>query len=441
MVGTVKTNLTLIVVAAACSLSMARGTEALKLDAKPERSLLQISGGESVLQVEVRGRKTPSEKRKIPLNLAVVLDRSSSMSGQKIDQARQAALVALDEISEGDIFSLVIYSNEVEVIIPAGPVRDKAEIEKKISAIQARGGTALYAGVQGGAEQLRKHFSKEKINRVILLSDGQANVGPSSTEELSKLGSTLAGEGISVSTIGLGESYNEDLMTALAESSEANYYFVKDAEKLPEVFADELGTVKSVVARNLRLIITLPEGLEGTGVLGDETIRFEGRTLTIPLSEMSGGQTRRFLIGVKVPPGEEKEVKIADVRLAYLDTEGRAQNTEAAVSAERTADAAASAASVKPEVGTSVAVVRNRLAKEKAVAYADEGRTEEAAKILQQQAAENAALPAAVQNDVLRKDTDALTRHANTITSAGSLSPAARKEIKFENYQDKLQKR
>lgn len=434
--------LTVIAMAAACSLSLARGTSpTVDLQAKPEHSVLHQSGGDSVIQVEIRGRNEPAARRKIPLNLAIVLDRSGSMSGQKIDQARQAAAVALDQIGPDDTFSLVAYSSGVEIIIPAGPVTNRADLVKKIHSIEASGNTALHAGVVAGAAELRKFFAKEKINRVILLSDGQANSGPSSPDDLAALGSKLSGDGISVTTIGLGDGYNEDLMTRLAEASEANYYYVKDAEKLPGVFDEELGTVRSIVARDLRLIITLPEGVQGTGLLGEEEISFQGRTLTIPLSEFSSGQTRRFLVGVKVPPGTGSDVHLAGVQLAYFDTAGRNQSTEVTVRAGRSADAKTVTASMIPEVATETAVVRNRLAKEKAVRLADAGRPDEAAGLLRSQAAVNAALPGAVQSDLLRRENASLAQRAAELESGRALSAASRKEILFENYQDKKQKR
>merc|ERR1712023_113770 len=109
-----------------------------------------------------------------------------------------------------------------------------------IKRIETGGSTALYGGVEAGGRQLDKFLSKQRINRVMLLSDGIANVGPSSNREISQLGSRLSKSGVSVTTIGLGHDYNETLMTSLAEASDANYYYVADVEELPGVFKDEL---------------------------------------------------------------------------------------------------------------------------------------------------------------------------------------------------------
>ncbi len=420
---------------------MAGGSEAIELKIDSERKILKTTGDECVIQLEVAGQKKPTEKRSVPMNLAIVLDRSGSMSGAKIERARQAASLALGLVAPDDTFALVVYDNKVETIIPAGKVKDISELEKQIQGINSRGSTALHAGVTEGATQLRKFFDKEKINRVILLSDGIANVGPSSPTDLANLGRELAGEGISVSTIGLGDDYNEDLMTALAEASQANYYYVKDAEKLPDIFAEELGTVKSVVARNLRLIITLPEGIVGKAVLGEKEFEFKSGSVTIPVGEVSAGQRRRFLVKVGVPAGETKEIQLAKVALEYDDADGATQKTSAAYSAQRTADVAVSEQSLQAEVAGNVAVVSNRLAKEEAVALADQGKVAEAASRLRRQAEANAALPAAAQNDIIRAEQKVLAQRASEIEATGGLSKSNRKLIQYENYQDKKQKR
>src|ERR1019366_3487769 len=119
--------------------------------------------------------------------------------------------------------------------------------------------TALYAGVQLGETQIQSHLSSRRINRVILLSDGLANVGPSSSGQLRQLGGELSERGISVTTIGVGDDYNEDLMAGLAEASDANYYYVNDTEKLPEILAKELGGMLSVTAREVRIEIICPD--------------------------------------------------------------------------------------------------------------------------------------------------------------------------------------
>ena len=145
-----------------------------------------------------------------------------------------------------------------------------------------------------GAKQVRRYFEKERVNRVILLSDGIANVGPSSTSALAGLGRELRGDGIAVSAVGLGDDYNEDLMTALAEASNANYYYVKDAEKLPGIFAQESGVARSLLARNIVIRIQAPDGVRLKEIVGRPDITCGDRMVEIKMPELFGSEKRRF---------------------------------------------------------------------------------------------------------------------------------------------------
>ncbi|MEI6493377.1 MAG: hypothetical protein WCO94_12570, partial [Verrucomicrobiota bacterium] len=280
------------------------------------------------------------------------------------------------------------------------------------------------------------------VNRIVLLSDGLANVGPSSTSALAKLGKELRGEGFGVSTVGLGDDYNEDLMTALAEASHANYYYVKDAEKLPGIFKDELGTVKNAVARNVKVTITLPDGVKPKCVLGEDDLAFHGQTVTIPLAELFGSQTRRFLIACDAPASDVLEIDLANVELSYEDSEtGKASAENHTAKIAQTSDSSLVEKSIQPDVASSVAITRNRLTKAEAVKLADAGKSKDAAELLVRQAAANAALPAAAQSELLKKDDQELKQKAEELQSSGSLSKGSRKEIQYHNYQDKNQKR
>lgn len=438
----VKTLLTALTASAFAFCAAAEGNSVLNLSVKPERDVIPVSGGrETIVQIELKAGDART-KRSVPINLAVVLDRSGSMAGAKLEKARQAAAVALDQLGPEDYFSVVVYDDEAEVLIAPQKAANKEGLKEKIHAIRDGGGTALYSGVEKGAAQLRKYFDREKVNRIILLSDGNANVGPSRPSDLAKFGKELRQEGLGVSTVGLGDDYNEDLMTALAESSHANYYYVQNVEKLPGIFAEELGTVKSVVARNVKVVITLPEGVKPRAVLGEEDFVFQGQSVTIPLSDFYGSQTRRFLVSCETPDGEAAELDLAKVSVAYEDAEsGRAVSTSQSARVKRSDDARLVAASLRADVAANSAITQNRLAKERAVKLADAGKPKEAAALLENQAAANAALPAAAQSPLLQSENDVLLRKAGELKASGSFSKTSRKEIQYQNYQDKNQKR
>ena len=410
----------------------------------PDRDCIYRPGPrEVIVQVEIAARKS-DDTRRAPMNLAVVLDRSGSMEGAKIEKARQAAAMAVDKLGDDDIFSLVTYDTETDLLIPPERIggRDHREdLKARIHRIQPGGSTALHAGVVLGAKQVRRFFEKERVNRVILLSDGLANVGPSSASDLSRLGREFRGDGITVSTVGLGDDYNEDLMTALAEASNANYYYVKDAEKLPSVFAQELGAARSLLARSIVIRIQTPEGVRWKEIIGRPEIECHDSVAEIKMPELFGSEQRRFLVRCEVE-GEPKEaIDAATVELNYATLAGnQAPPQLQAAKIALTDDQKKADASVRAEVVREHSIVQNRLAKEMAVKLADEGKTKDAVALLRQQAAKNAAAPPPLQVPGMKEENQSLEAAASEIDSSGRLEKARRKAMQFENYADKYQK-
>jgi len=410
----------------------------------PERDYVyRLGPREVIVQVEVEARKS-DDARRAPMNLAIVLDRSGSMEGAKLEKARQAAAMAVDKLGDDDFFSLVTYDEQTDLLIAPERVgnRDhREELKARIHRIQAGGSTALHAGVVLGAKQVRRFFEKERVNRVILLSDGIANVGPSSTSDLARLGRELRGDGIAVSTIGLGDDYNEDLMTALAEASNANYYYVKDAEKLPGIFAQELGAARSLLARNIVIRIQAPDGVRLKEIIGRPEIECHDRVVDIKMPEMFGSEKRRFLVRCVADGKTADAIEAAAVELNYATISGGAAPAQRlAAKIAFTDDQKKADSSIKDEVARENSIVQNRLAKERAVKLADEGKTKDAVAVLRSQTIQNAAAPAAQQVPGMREENQKLEDAAKELDSQGRLEKRSRKSIQFENYADKYQK-
>jgi Ca-activated chloride channel homolog len=435
--------LTLLMLLAGTAITSAAPDITLKV--VPERDYLHTRGSrEVIVQIEVDGRR-PDVARRVPMNLAFVLDRSGSMQGAKIEKARQAACVAVDQLGADDYFSLVIYDNNAEVLIE--PVRigsrgDREDLKARIDRIRPGGGTALHAGVTLGARQLRRYLDKEFVNRVILLSDGLANVGPSRTSDLAELGRDLRRDGMSVTTIGVGDDYNEDLMTSLAEASHANYYYVRDAEKLPGIFSEELGAARTLVARGVTIRITVPDGVRLKEIIGRPDIEVRDREARITLPEYFGSEKRRFLARCEIEDPATDRQSVAAVDLSYDSVDGgKSEPQQGAAAIRWTEEETKADKSLNDDVAQEVSVVGNRLAKEMAVKLADEGRAKDAAAVLRQQAIANSAAPAAAQIPQLAEENKKLEAAAGEVESQGQLGKSSRKQMQFENWQDKYQKR
>lgn len=342
----------------------------------------------AVVKVSLVAEAPPKEMKRPPVNLCIVLDHSGSMGGHKIEQAREAALEALSRLGEQDIFSLVVYNSSVETLIPAGRLKDQRRARELIQGIRSSGGTALFGGVSQGAAELRKAMedhAEGTVHRMILLSDGQANEGPSSPEDLGRLGASLQKEGISVTTVGLGTGYNEDLMTQLAQRSDGNTYFVENANDLARIFGAELGDVLSVVARDIRIIIECPKNVKPLRSIGREaTIR--GQRVELDLNQLYGNQERFLLLEVEVPPTPANtELPLMSAVIQYRNLFSELdENQTLALNAQFSRQEEEVKASVNREVKKEVLLNESALAKEQAIEYYEAGRKDEAVEILRQ---------------------------------------------------------
>jgi Ca-activated chloride channel family protein len=429
-----KVNLLAIGLATLCAASVF-ASETLQLQLVPERGcFLRNSPQEVVIKIDLSALTDHKKVRRTPLNLAVVLDRSGSMTGAKIEKAKQAAMQLVDRLRSDDIFAFVIFSDEARLVVPAQHVEDKDALKDKIESVRAEGSTALYAGVKMGAEQVKEYLSSQRINRVILLSDGLANVGPSTPHELRRLGGQLVEQGISVTTIGVGDDYNEDLMAGLAEASDANYYYVQDTEKLPEIFAKELGELLAVAVRDVRIEIVCPEGVRPLGFIGRPE-KFEDQKAVVSLSQFTPGQDRYLFLRCRVE-GEQREV--AKVNVNYTDElDGGAVRTATGTARiEFTDEPSRSDSSVNRAVYAEKQLVLTAVAKDRAMEQADAGNYAAAARILTTQnralGAAYADAPGSVQVQI-RAETNYLNDFSDQINN-GSYGGALRKSMQAQSY-------
>jgi len=339
------------------------------------------------LKVGLKGFHLPDQAERTPANVAIVLDRSGSMAGRKLEGARAAALLAVESLGPQDYVSVVAYDSTVQVLVPARRAGDKTPLREAIRAMRAGGGTALFGGVAKGAVELRRFHSRNYVNRVILLSDGQANVGPSAPGELAQLGASLAKEGISVTTIGLGLGYNEDLMAQLAMASDGNHAFVEDASQLARVLELELKDVLAVVAQDVDLRITFADGARPLRLLGREGV-VEDQAVATSLSQLYSGHEKYVMVEVEVPAvAADSDQHVADIEVHYANmVTGHSDRLADHVGVRAAREQAAVYEATREEVVVAaselVANERNKLA----VTLRDQGRIEEAREVLEDNA-------------------------------------------------------
>jgi Ca-activated chloride channel family protein len=434
--------------------SMAAGLMALGVAASfgksmPPEVTCRVEVDRGVLPAETSNRAVlkvtldapPSEHAdRPPVNLCLVLDRSGSMSGDKIENAREAALEAVRRLGPDDVVSLVIYDHEVSTLVPAQSARNREWIEAQIRSIHSRGNTALYGGVSQGAAEVRKHAGGRYVSRLILLSDGLANVGPSSPEDLGRLGASLMKEGISVTTVGVGTDYNEDLMTRLAQSSDGNTYFVENSEDLTRIFAAELGDVLSVVAREVIVEIDCGDGVRPIRIIGRDG-KIRGSKVELRLNQLYGGQQKYALVEVEVPAGAADQVRqLAQARVDY-DNALTARRGQSAATVEVRFSAREKEVKASVNVPVQTEVLRNEAAeaRDQAVGLSDADKPLDAARVLRQRADDLKVFSGLYSAPAAAQEAEALEEEAKTLEKAGGYDKAGRKAARASSWQTRSQ--
>jgi len=299
-----------------------------------------------------------------------VIDHSGSMAqDSKLENAKRAALQLVDTLRPEDTFSLIVFDDSVQLLVPAQHVKNSARLKSRIADLSPGGGTNIYAGLQSGYHEASKFANTDSVNRVILLSDGEVTAGVTDAQEFHKLTAHEAEKEIQTTSVGLGLEFNEDLMMAIAHDGKGNYHFIRDGADTRTVFARELDELTHVVAKAVKLRIQLAEGVGLVKVLGANKLdaaetaqvkreekRIDRRAadelgiasdrqsdpdepgIKLLIPDFYRGDSHVVMMELSVPRGQGGR-KIADVFLKYKDLVTRTNQTEqAGVSIQYTAD-------------------------------------------------------------------------------------------------------
>ncbi|MBT3497729.1 MAG: VWA domain-containing protein [Gemmatimonadales bacterium] len=345
------------------------------------RALLSIEGEE----VE--------DDRRTPLNLSLVLDRSGSMHGEKLAAARDAAVNLVKRLSLSDVVSVVAYDDEVEVVAAPDTGRAQSDLTQKIQAIGSRGMTNLSGGWLRGRDLVAQGAKEGAVNRVILLTDGHANVGITEPGKLVGLTQTAAGTGISTTTVGFGADFDEDLLKAMADAGQGATYYIEEADQAVGIFEEELEGLLSLVAQNVRVTINPGADADFVQVVHQYPNHTEGEALTLEVGDLYGREPRRiimeFLLGPEAGIGTDADVATLSVVANVLTADGGVELHNISLPITLSPEEGGKA---EPEVQREALLVEVARARQQALDARDAGDWERGHQILTQASAKAQAM-------------------------------------------------
>ncbi|MFH0988421.1 MAG: VWA domain-containing protein [bacterium] len=412
-------------------------TTAISLDGRLNTPFISHHGGKVYLHVSIHAPKLESRARR-PMNLAVVLDRSGSMADdRKIDYAKKALHSLIDQLEEKDLFSLVIYDDEIDVLTSGRRVTDKRKLHRMVDDISPRNTTNLGGGMLEGFAQVEKNLDREYVNRVILISDGLANRGIVDPYELRRRARTYRNQSISLTTIGVGLDYNENMMVGLSESGGGNYYFIESPRNFATIVSKEFNQLSAVVAQNAMLELSLGRGVRLHDVIGCER-ESRGDRNRIPLGDIYSGEYRELTFELEVPEGTGS-LLVARGELQFDDERGRIDRKPSFTTTVRyTRNIVEVDKNRDLETQAKVDVALSTRSIERAMKALDEGKKGEALQLIQSTQQELGASPAAMTGGTgsgrLREQRSRLDSYKQQLLDSAD-ARRAKKAIQFENYQ------
>lgn len=351
-----------------------------------------------------------------PLNLGLVIDRSGSMTGDKLAFTRHAAQFLVQNLGADDLLSIVLYNDVIEVLMPPEPVAHKDLINQRIAAIKASGTTNLSGGWLEGCKLVRAGWREDRLNRVILMSDGLANRGITDHSRLVSLARQKFNEGVSTTTMGLGNDFNEDLLMAMADAGGGAFYFIESPEVTPQIFQEELSGLLNVVGQNLVVTLQLTPQVASVQQLNAYPTERLKDGVVFRLGDIFGEEIKTLVLELGVPALREVgERQIAVLRFEYDEitlagTQHRVIELPVRINV---AQAGALPPTVNASVRRSVLLLLAAQARREAIRSADAGEFKEASQFLR--SAADMIAQSSLTGEDLDEERESLLRQANDL--------------------------
>jgi Ca-activated chloride channel family protein len=389
------------------------------------------------LLLELKGTAGIQSER-APMNLSLVMDRSGSMSGAPIEFSKKACKFVIDQMNKEDQLSAVTFDDEVETVFAPQHITHKDLMKQQIESIQTGGCTNLSGGLLQGIQYVVQAQSTGSVNRVLLLSDGHANEGITDRGKLQSIAKEFHSMGIGVTTMGVGDGFDEELMEGIADQGGGNFYFIEKPEDIPGIFSNELDGLLSVVAQNIQLMIRPSAIAKITNIYGYKAQETKDG-LKLLLGDVFDQEVKSILIELSFFPHAIGEHKVLDIGWDYVDvTEGAKLCTlHYIINTHFTNELNLIEQSSNPHVEKQIKITESAIAIEHALTAFDQGDEETGRKLLQQQADEMLVAAVKSEDAELREEAQLLYSHLENFT----YSSKTRKALHEQKYKQLKRKR
>lgn len=300
----------------------------MKINAQLDFSVVaHETGDELSVLVELDAPGAPASIQRPQAALQVVLDRSGSMSGAPLDGAKRALIALVRRLEPTDHFGLVTFDDSAQVVVAAGPLRDKESVIRAIEGVHTGGSTDLSAGYVRGLRELRRVATKG--GTLLLISDGHVNAGITSVEEFASIAGKARADGIVTSTIGYGRGYDETLLAALARDGSGNHVFADNPDSAGAAVAGEVDGLLNKVIQGLALTVAFEPEVQFLRLYNDLPAQeIAPRTIMIELGDLYADESRKLLLAFTVPALAALGLfRIASLELSYVELPGLIEHT------------------------------------------------------------------------------------------------------------------
>lgn len=322
--------------------------------------------------------EAPASTDRLPLNLSLVLDRSGSMYGGKLEAARAAAAQLVRRLSPDDVVSVVAYDDQVQTVAEPAKGAAQAGLPAEIEAIEPGGSTNLSGGWLRGRELVARNRLERGVNRVILLTDGLANVGITEPLRLTGLTSQAKKDGVTTTTIGFGADYSEHLLRAMADGGGGNMYYIEEEDQAAAIFADELQGLLDLGAQNVSIEIRPADATQLVAVHHDYPSQKSARAIRVELGDLYAREPKPLLAEFLITTDTGETIAVAELVIAgdVLTADGGVERQVITLPVTLSAE---EGARVEPEVRREMLLLEVARARREALDRRDRGDIDGAA--------------------------------------------------------------